>query len=99
MELCGNGALRECLKLNLPWQLRVRIALEVAQGIEFLHSNGIIHRYDEFVTIHYSLVEFILITHSHHTTYRVLQLLFYGVDQGHQNNECPRRRRMAREAV
>ena len=44
MELCKNGALREALKLSLPWNLRVRMALEIVQGIEFLHSQSIIHR-------------------------------------------------------
>ena len=45
MELCKNGALRECLKLNLPWNLKVRIALEIAQGIDVLHNFDVIHRY------------------------------------------------------
>ena len=44
MELCKNGALREALKLSLPWNLRVRMALEIAQGLAFLHSQSIIHR-------------------------------------------------------
>ena len=45
MELCKNGALREALKLNLPWNLRVRMALEIVQGLDFLHGQNVIHRY------------------------------------------------------
>ena len=44
MELCKNGALREALKLSLPWNLRVRMALEMVQGLSFLHEQSIIHR-------------------------------------------------------
>ena len=44
MELCKNGALREALKLSLPWNLRVRMALEIVQGLAFLHEQSIIHR-------------------------------------------------------
>ena len=44
MELCKNGALRELLKRKLSWSLKIRLALDIAQGIAFLHENGIIHR-------------------------------------------------------
>ena len=44
MELCKNGALRECLKRKISWPLKVRLALDICQGIAFLHENGIIHR-------------------------------------------------------
>lgn len=44
MELCKNGALRELLKRKLSWPLKIRLALDIAQGIAFLHENGIIHR-------------------------------------------------------
>lgn len=45
MDLCERGSLRECLKLPLiPWKLRVRMALDIAWGLEFLHDNGIVHR-------------------------------------------------------
>ena len=44
MELCKNGALREVLKRKISWPLKVRLALDISQGIEFLHDNGIIHR-------------------------------------------------------
>lgn len=44
MELCTNGALREALRINLSWSLKIRIAKETLQAIQFLHSEGIIHR-------------------------------------------------------
>lgn len=44
MKLCEKGSLRDCLKLPIPWKLRVRIALDVAWGIAFLHEQDILHR-------------------------------------------------------
>ncbi|CAM9189689.1 unnamed protein product [Discosporangium mesarthrocarpum] len=44
MEMCTNGALREALKLHLSWMLKVRIALDMTAGLQFLHEQGIIHR-------------------------------------------------------
>lgn len=44
MELCENGALREKLKEELPWNLVVRLALDITSGLSFLHENDIIHR-------------------------------------------------------
>jgi len=44
MELCTCGALREGLRYPLPWSLRVRLALDIAIGLAFLHENNIIHR-------------------------------------------------------
>lgn len=45
MELCERGSLRHCLKVSvIPWKLRVRLALDAAWGIVFLHENNIIHR-------------------------------------------------------
>jgi serine/threonine protein kinase len=44
MELCKYGALRECLKFSLPWNLLIRICLDVATALSILHENGIIHR-------------------------------------------------------
>jgi LIM domain kinase 1 len=44
MELCKHGALRECLKYRLPWNLIVRICLDISTGLSILHENGIIHR-------------------------------------------------------
>jgi serine/threonine protein kinase len=45
LELCTNGALREGLNSPLPWSLRVRLALDTAVGLAFLHENNIVHRY------------------------------------------------------
>ncbi|CAM9908975.1 unnamed protein product, partial [Laminaria digitata] len=44
MELCTNGALREALKLNISWPLKARIALDMTDGLQYLHQHGIIHR-------------------------------------------------------
>ncbi|CAM9304611.1 unnamed protein product, partial [Ectocarpus fasciculatus] len=44
MELCTNGALREALKLNIDWPLKVRIASDMTDGLQYLHQHGIIHR-------------------------------------------------------
>lgn len=44
MELCDNGALRETLKLDIAWPLKVRIAGDMTAGLNFLHERGIIHR-------------------------------------------------------
>lgn len=41
----SNAAAEEVL----PWELRVRIMKEVASGLTFLHSKGIIHRGKAFV--------------------------------------------------
>jgi serine/threonine protein kinase len=45
LELCKYGALRDCLKHFIPWNLRVRMLLDIAQGINAMHENSIIHRY------------------------------------------------------
>jgi len=45
MELCSNGALRECLQSQkLGWNLKTRIGLDVATAVLFLHSKEIMHR-------------------------------------------------------
>ncbi|CAM9194225.1 unnamed protein product, partial [Hapterophycus canaliculatus] len=44
MELCTNGALREALKLSISWPLKVRIASDMTDGLQYLHQHGIIHR-------------------------------------------------------
>eukprot|EP00752_Nemacystus_decipiens_P005914 g5345.t2 len=44
MELCTNGALREALKLDISWPLKVRIASDMTDGLQYLHQHGIIHR-------------------------------------------------------
>jgi serine/threonine protein kinase len=42
------GSLRDALRRfkggRLPWALKVRIARDVAEGLAFLHSQGLIHR-------------------------------------------------------
>lgn len=45
MELCERGALRERICDGLPWPLIVRLALDIAGGLSFLHKNHICHRY------------------------------------------------------
>ena len=45
MELCENGALREKIQEDLPWNLTVRLALDIATGLSFLHENNIVHRF------------------------------------------------------
>ena len=51
MELCSHGALREGLRFPLNWQLRVRLALDTALGLAYLHENNIIHRYKTYLKI------------------------------------------------
>lgn len=29
---------------DLPWCLRLQLALDIAQGMEYLHNNGMLHR-------------------------------------------------------
>lgn len=51
MELCNKGALREGMVHLMPpngvplWPLIVRLALDTALGIQFLHEHSIIHRW------------------------------------------------------
>lgn len=44
MELCTNGDLRHNLKFDLGWVLKCRLLRDIAEGLSFLHENGIIHR-------------------------------------------------------
>lgn len=32
------------LRSGLPWQTRLQIAIDVVEGIRFLHSQGLVHR-------------------------------------------------------
>ena len=45
MELCENGTVRDILKHRPPWNLVVRLILDIARGIDFLHGENIVHRY------------------------------------------------------
>ena len=52
LELCHNGALREFLHRpslstggRLPWNLLLRLAIDIVEGMEYLQSKSIIHRY------------------------------------------------------
>ncbi|XP_055935638.1 dual serine/threonine and tyrosine protein kinase-like isoform X3 [Argiope bruennichi] len=36
--------LYSALKMGLPWKTRLQIALDVVQGIRFLHGQGLVHR-------------------------------------------------------
>ena len=45
MELCARGSLRQCLQGDkIAWALKVRIASDIAEGLSFLHGQGLIHR-------------------------------------------------------
>lgn len=46
-EFCDNGSLQNVLDnkdIIMTPQLTIKIALDCAKGLEFLHSLGIIHR-------------------------------------------------------
>uniref|UniRef100_A0A2L2Y4N0 Dual serine/threonine and tyrosine protein kinase n=1 Tax=Parasteatoda tepidariorum TaxID=114398 RepID=A0A2L2Y4N0_PARTP len=36
--------LYSALKMSLPWKTRLQVALDVVQGIRFLHGQGLVHR-------------------------------------------------------
>ena len=47
LELCEKGALNDELlnkKLELTWDRKVEMCLQVASGLKYLHSHGIAHR-------------------------------------------------------
>jgi len=46
MELAGNSNLNSLLisKQTLDWKTRLNFALEISQGMKFLHSKNILHR-------------------------------------------------------
>lgn len=46
-ELINGGDLGNILldhKFHIPWSLRVKIAKDIAEGMEYLHSKQIMHR-------------------------------------------------------
>ncbi|KAF9976048.1 hypothetical protein BGZ73_009207 [Actinomortierella ambigua] len=45
MELAANGSLEDFInKKQLKWTDKTRIAHEIARGLEYIHSKGILHR-------------------------------------------------------
>lgn len=44
MELCGEGCLSDALKGGIPKRTLVKVACDVASGLQHLHHFGIIHR-------------------------------------------------------
>eukprot|EP01114_Cavostelium_apophysatum_P007081 TRINITY_DN1877_c0_g1_i2.p1 TRINITY_DN1877_c0_g1~~TRINITY_DN1877_c0_g1_i2.p1 ORF type:complete len:612 (+),score=109.87 TRINITY_DN1877_c0_g1_i2:74-1909(+) len=47
IEICENGSLFNILhvkKMQLSWNLKLKLAVDCARGLYFLHSKGIIHR-------------------------------------------------------
>ncbi len=44
LEYCEGGSLQKMLSQNPPWSLRWQWALEVSQGLAYLHHQGILHR-------------------------------------------------------
>ncbi|CAG8848974.1 10256_t:CDS:2, partial [Racocetra persica] len=47
LQLAAEGNLREYLRRNflkLDWSDKLRFAQEIAEGLLFLHDNGIFHR-------------------------------------------------------
>jgi protein kinase 2 len=46
-QLINGGSLEQMLadeKRELPWTTRVRVSLDIARGMTYLHSKGICHR-------------------------------------------------------
>jgi serine/threonine protein kinase len=45
-EFCAGGTLYELLKKEISWKIKIKILLDIAIGINFLHTNkpSIIHR-------------------------------------------------------
>jgi len=44
MEFCEGGNLQSILKKNPSWSLRWQWALQISQGLAYLHHQGILHR-------------------------------------------------------
>ena len=47
VQYVSGGALEQVIQnraLELPWRLRLQLALDIAHGMEYLHNNGMLHR-------------------------------------------------------
>lgn len=45
LEYCAHGTLRKYLLRNtVSWKKKIDLVIEIAQGLTFLHSKGVIHR-------------------------------------------------------
>ena len=46
MEYCENGSLRKFMSKNqqLLWNKKIEKLIDIASGMQFLHSKGVIHR-------------------------------------------------------
>lgn len=47
---------------TLPYGLKVKIALDIANGVSFLHENGVLHRDIKPDSIHFT---FFIVFHFH----------------------------------
>ena len=46
-QYISGGDLEQLLadeRVELPWMMRVKIALDIASGMSYLHSRGVMHR-------------------------------------------------------